>query len=159
MGLMGKEGFPPNIYTYNAIIDNLCKKGSFDETYRLLHKGSVHGLQADGVTYTIFMSVHYRQADTNRALVFFNKMPDIHAYTTLISALCRQKQMKESERLFEEAVSLGLIPTKKTYTSMICGYCRYGITSLAVKLFQRMSNHGCFPDNITYGALISGLCK
>ncbi|KAL9818153.1 Pentatricopeptide repeat-containing protein [Arabidopsis thaliana] len=77
----------------------------------------------------------------------------------LIAAFCRQKKMKESERLFQLVVSLGLIPTKETYTSMISCYCKEGDIDLALKYFHNMKRHGCVPDSFTYGSLISGLCK
>ncbi|KAK1322560.1 Pentatricopeptide repeat-containing protein [Acorus calamus] len=164
---MTGEGLLPNIWTYNAVMDGLCKKGRVHEAYKLLESGVARGLKADLVTYTILMSEHCKRDDMKRAMDLFDKMaestdsqPDIHTYTTLIAALCKKRRTADGERLFERALSIGLVPTKQTFTALISGHCRDGNASSALKVFERMtSEHGCAPDSVTYGALISGLCK
>jgi len=47
MNVMNNEGSAPNICTYNAVIDGLCKKGRVHEAFKLLKKGFRRGLQAD----------------------------------------------------------------------------------------------------------------
>ena len=67
MNVMNNEGSTPNICTYNAVIDGLCKKGRVHEAFKLLKKGFLRGLQADKVTYTILISEHCKQAGRYKA--------------------------------------------------------------------------------------------
>jgi pentatricopeptide repeat protein len=85
--------------------------------------------------------------------------PDIETYTTLIATYCQQRQMEESQKLFDKCLATELVPTTQTYTSMIAGYCKVGKSTSALRVFERMVQNGCLADSITYGALISGLCK
>ncbi|XP_047308859.1 pentatricopeptide repeat-containing protein At4g19890 [Impatiens glandulifera] len=157
---MKTVGLVPNIYTYNSIADGLLKKGRMLEAYGLLNRAFEDGVQADIITYNILASQNPMHGDS-----YFGKIikagvkPDIHFYTTLTTAFCRQKRMNDSHRIFNDAIRIGLVPTEKTYTSIITGYCRNGDIEKALEFLNRMSDFGCIPDSFTYGSLISGLCK
>ncbi|CAI9112849.1 OLC1v1013346C1 [Oldenlandia corymbosa var. corymbosa] len=151
---MCKRGVSPNSCSFESMVVGYCRLKRVMEADRWLVAMLERGYLVDNATYL------------RQALAFLTKMvksaimPDVHVYTTLISAFCKENRMCESEKLFDDAfVKLGLVPTKQTYTSMISGYFKANNTSMALKLFQRMGEHGCAPDSFTYGAMISGLCK
>ena len=47
MDVMGKEGFAPNVFTCNSLVNGLCKKQRFWEAYELLKKGVENGLHSN----------------------------------------------------------------------------------------------------------------
>ncbi|KAL0534591.1 hypothetical protein IC582_028882 [Cucumis melo] len=160
---MKEQGLVPNTNTYTTLIDGHCKAGNFSKAYELMELMSNEGFFPNICTYNAIVDGLCKRGRAEEAFELLSKgfqnqiEADGVTYTILISE--QQRMMKDSEKLFDEVVKLGLAPTKETYTSMICGYCREKNISLAVKFFQKMSDQGCVPDSISYGALISGLCK
>ncbi|XP_077234945.1 pentatricopeptide repeat (PPR) superfamily protein [Tasmannia lanceolata] len=114
----------------------------------------------------------------NEALAAFYRMkqfhckPNVVAYNTIISALCRVGFFKKARFLLDQMEIPGFRcpPDTFTYTILIGFYCKYSLQTGCRKAIRRRvweANHlfrimifkGFVPDVVTYNCLIDGLCK
>ena len=87
-------GALPNIFTYNSVLDALCKEGKTTEALNLVDEMFRRG-----------------------------EKPDVVTYNSLIKGLCRTRQWKEATRLFDEMVCHGILPnfiTLKILSGALC---------------------------------------
>uniref|UniRef100_A0A803NTU5 Pentatricopeptide repeat-containing protein n=1 Tax=Cannabis sativa TaxID=3483 RepID=A0A803NTU5_CANSA len=129
-------------------------------------------------TVTCLIKVLGEEGLVNEALAAFYRMkqfhckPDVYAYNTIISALCRVGNFKKARALLEQMGLPGFRcpPDTFTYTILISSYCRYSLQTGSKKAIRRRlweANHlfrimlfkGFVPDVVTYNALINGCCK
>ncbi|RZC68542.1 hypothetical protein C5167_031815 [Papaver somniferum] len=95
---MSKWNCKPNVVSYSAIIDSLCKGGLVDEAL------------------VVFSEMH-------RDL---SVVPNVVVYTSLINGLCNSGRLIEVKRLFDDMVSRRISADVKTYNCMIHGHCLHG---------------------------------
>ncbi|XP_019159125.1 PREDICTED: pentatricopeptide repeat-containing protein At1g77405 [Ipomoea nil] len=129
-------------------------------------------------TITCLIKVLGEEGLANEALFTFYRMkqfhcrPDVHAYNTVIYALCRVGNFKKAKFLLEQMELPGFRcpPDAFTYTVLISSFCRYAMQTGCRKAIRRRmweANHffrlmlfkGFVPDVVTYNSLINGCCK
>ncbi|KAM0944050.1 putative tetratricopeptide-like helical domain superfamily [Dioscorea sansibarensis] len=129
-------------------------------------------------TVTSIIKVLGDEGLAKEALAAFYRMkqlhckPDVIAYNTVISALCRIGDFKNARSLLEQMELPGARcpPDTYTYTILIGYYCRRSMETGCRKairrriweanhMFRRMLFKGFVPDVVTYNCLINGLCK
>lgn len=129
-------------------------------------------------TITCLMKVLGEEGFVKEATAAFYRMkqfhckPDVHAYNTILLALCRVGNFKKARFLLEQMELPGFRcpPDTYTYTIMIGSYCKYSMQTGCRKairrrmweanhLFRHMLFKGFVPDVVTYNCLIDGCCK
>ncbi|KAI9113682.1 hypothetical protein K1719_014933 [Acacia pycnantha] len=120
----------PDVYTFNILLDVLCKQGSFVEVQELF----------DGMV--------------NRGLV-----PDIQNYNVLINGYCNIDKINEAMSLLKEMRHKNLVPSIVTYNSLVRGLCKLGRMSDAQELLVEMHDRGQPADVVTYNILLDTFCK
>lgn len=129
-------------------------------------------------TVTCLIKVLGEEGLVNHALTLFSQMrrfyckPDVHAYNTILFALCRVGNFKRARLLLQQMELPGFrCPADTfTYTILISSYCKYSLQTRCKKaimkrmweanhLFRIMLFKGFVPDTVTYNSLIDGCCK
>uniref|UniRef100_A0A7N0TBR7 Pentatricopeptide repeat-containing protein n=1 Tax=Kalanchoe fedtschenkoi TaxID=63787 RepID=A0A7N0TBR7_KALFE len=129
-------------------------------------------------TITCLIKVLGEEGLVNEALNLFYRMnkyhckPDVYAYNTMITALCRVGNFKKARFLLQQMELPGFMcpPDTFTYTILISSYCKHGMQTGCKKairrrlweanhMFRLMRFNGFVPDVVTYNALIDGCCK
>ncbi|KAI5598981.1 hypothetical protein BDE02_02G167600 [Populus trichocarpa] len=115
-----KKGCPPDIATYNLVIQGLGKMGRADLASSVLDK-----LMKQGGYLDIVM------------------------YNTLIDALGKAGRIDEANNLFEQMKISGLNPDVVTYNIMIEVHSKTGRLKDAYKFLKMMLDAGCLPNHVT----------
>ncbi|OMO73608.1 RNA polymerase sigma-70 [Corchorus olitorius] len=88
--------------------------------------------------------------------------PDVFTYNiiaTLIDIHCKEGNLVEAKRPFQQMEGGGLRPNNITYNAPIDGYTKKGEMKVAYKLRDEMEAKGIFPDVYTYTSLVHGIAS
>ncbi|KAI3767148.1 hypothetical protein L2E82_17235 [Cichorium intybus] len=132
----------PDVYSYNTIINTLCKVNNFKMAKFLFEQMELPG---------------------------FRCPPDTFTYTILISSYCKlslqtackkaiRRRMWEANHLFRIMLFKGFKPDVVTYNCLIDGCCKTYRIERALELFNDMEKHGCLPNRVTYNSFIRYYC-
>ncbi|XP_039172728.1 pentatricopeptide repeat-containing protein At3g22470, mitochondrial-like [Eucalyptus grandis] len=137
-------------FTYNIVIDSLCKEGFITEALRL------------------------HESQWKDASVLLEKMmkaaikPNAVTYTSVIQGVCDSGQLKEAQRLLSHMVQSRTMPNVRTFTILVDAHCKEGIfeeaeamqqIDKAMILLRKMEDSKFVPDIVTYNILIHGMCN
>lgn len=165
-GLCTEEGFVPDRFTFNALIDGLCKDGQVHNAFTLLDDMQRGGCVPDAAVYNTLIDGLRKASRAEEAGKLLQEMqslgfePDVVTYNTLIDELCKGGRTEDASKLFEEISGKGCADTV-TYNTLLHGLCRVGRVNEAYKLFQEMngkdsSGTNVDPDFVTYAILLNG---
>ncbi|KAJ0966294.1 hypothetical protein J5N97_027432 [Dioscorea zingiberensis] len=168
-------GFIHNESTCRAMSRVLARANSLQNLWRFLRSNET---LVSTATVTSIIKVLGDEGLAREALAAFYRMkqlhckPDVVAYNTVISALCRVGDFKNARSLLEQMELPGARcpPDTCTYTILIGYYCERSMETGCRKairrriweanhMFRRMLFRGFVPDVVTYNCLINGLCK
>ncbi|XP_044510672.1 pentatricopeptide repeat-containing protein At1g62930, chloroplastic-like [Mangifera indica] len=85
--------------------------------------------------------------------------PTVVTYSTLLSGLFMNGNVKHAKKLFGEMQLSNVLPNLITYHILVDGYCKNGCVLEAVELFYTLINRNIQPNITTFNCLINGLCK
>ncbi|KAJ4876878.1 Pentatricopeptide repeat-containing protein [Raphanus sativus] len=122
---------PPDMFTYNYLLKQLCKYESLTLVYEFRDKMKES----------------------------FNVKPDLVSYTIMIDHVCNSKNLREAMKLVSDLGADGFKLDCFVYNTIMKGFCTLSKGSEAVGVFKRMKEDGVEPDRITYNTLIFGLSK
>ncbi|CAH1445567.1 unnamed protein product [Lactuca virosa] len=131
---MGRNGFPPDLHTFNI----------------LLHIYGRANKPAEAVVHLSMM----KEAGIE---------PNVLHFTNLIDALSRAGNMdawgqfEKAEEMFSDMFDNGKIPNVYTYNTMIRGLCMAGKFEYACLMLKEMESRGCNPNFLVYKTLVSFL--
>nr|XP_011462602.1 PREDICTED: pentatricopeptide repeat-containing protein At1g06710, mitochondrial isoform X1 [Fragaria vesca subsp. vesca] len=155
----------PNVHTYGALVDGLCKANKVKEAGELLDAMFVEGCEPNHIVYDALIDGFCKSGKLDEAQKVFAKMsehgysPNVYTYSSLIDRLFKDKRLdlvlKVLSKMLEESCS----PNVVIYTEMVDGLCKVGKTDEAYKLMLMMEEKGCNPNVVTYTAMIDGLGK
>ncbi|GLT57818.1 hypothetical protein SLA2020_307640 [Shorea laevis] len=144
---------------------HLMEEGKYSESlsFPKYMFGEGHGDKPDTVTCTRWIEKLINLGDIEEAVRLMEMLekygePDIFAYITLISGLCRVNRMDLADKAFEEMISRGLAPEAVLCTRMIQGFFNSKNIQKAVRIMEILEEHG-EPDVFAYNVLIGELCK
>ncbi|XP_044510125.1 putative pentatricopeptide repeat-containing protein At1g09680 [Mangifera indica] len=127
---MQLSNLPPDLFTYNILIDGYCKNGCVLEAVELFH-----------------------------TLINRNIQPDITTFNCLINGLCKTGRLNIAWEMFNRLHSNGFVPDVITYTIIMHGFCKEGKLEIASKCFSDMEQNGVAPDLLTFNTLMSGFLQ
>ncbi|KAI9185490.1 hypothetical protein LWI28_007842 [Acer negundo] len=101
------DGGFPSLNSLNVFLECLVNCNRFDKTLELFEDIVVSGFRADKFTY-------------GKAVQAAVKMGDLRGQ----DSLCKEKKMRDAEKLFDEMCKRNMFPTRVTYNTLIDGYCK-----------------------------------
>ncbi|WOL18853.1 pentatricopeptide repeat-containing protein [Canna indica] len=165
---MRKVGVPPNSYTFNILINALCRGGDGSGDIRavdFLDEMESEGFDPDVVTYNTLIDGYCRRGKLDEAFHLFKIMyrrrvePDLISYTTLMNGLCKDGKIVKARQLFDTMLHRGLCPDNYCYNVLLSGYCREGNLKELRLLVQEMISNGFLPDNFACGRMVEAHVK
>ncbi|XP_026451012.1 pentatricopeptide repeat-containing protein At1g62910-like [Papaver somniferum] len=124
---MVKWNCRPDVVSYSAIIDTLCKGGLVDQALVLfseMHRDS------NAVPINILIDAHCKDEGKRvfEGMVSRGISADITTYTTLIHGHCLHGQWEEARRYFDEMMDRGILLNIVTFSILIDAHCKDGMT-------------------------------
>ncbi|KAL6650939.1 hypothetical protein ACP70R_009864 [Stipagrostis hirtigluma subsp. patula] len=161
----GTDTISPNVVTYGALIDGLCKAHKVGDAHELLDAMSSAGCEPNHIIYDALIDGFCKVGKIDNAQEVFRRMtkcgylPSVHTYTSLIDGMFKDRRLDLAIEVFSQMLKGSCTPNVVTYTAMIDGLSRIGESEKALKLLSMMESKGCSPNVVTYTALIDGLGK
>jgi pentatricopeptide repeat protein len=155
----------PNVVTYGALVDGLCKAHKVTMAHDLLNAMSSAGCEPNHMVYDALIAGFCKADKLENAHDIFVTMtqrgylPNVYTYSTLIDKLFKDRRLDLALKVLAKMLEGSCTPNVVTYTEMIDGMCKVGKDEEALKLFSMMQQKGCNPNVYAYTALIDGLCK
>ncbi|XP_047162215.1 pentatricopeptide repeat-containing protein At1g06710, mitochondrial [Vigna umbellata] len=155
----------PNIITYGALVDGLCKANRVKEARELLDTMSINGCEPNQIVYDALIDGFCKTGELESAREVFVKMsergysPNLYTYSSLINGLFKEKRLDLVLKVLSKMLENSCTPNVVIYTEMIDGLCKVGKADEAYKLILKMEEVGCYPNVVTYTAMIDGLGK
>ncbi|KAJ7979068.1 Pentatricopeptide repeat-containing protein [Quillaja saponaria] len=155
----------PNIFTYGALMDGLCKAHRIKDAHNLLDAMLDKGCEPNHIVYDALIDGFCKAGKLENAQEVFAKMsehgysPNVYTYSSLIDRLFKDKRMDLALKVLSKMLENSCAPNVVIYTEMIDGLCKVGKTDEAYKLMIMMEEKGCNPNVVTYTAMIDGFGK
>lgn len=155
----------PDIFTYQEVINGLCKRNMKHEGFRIFNDLKDRGYSPDRVMYSTMIHGLCKMKWLGDARKLWFEMiqkgiiPNEYTYNALIYGYFKIGNLAEAERLFTEMCEIGYGETTVSYNTMIKGLCLNGKVEAAYDLFKQMAERNVACDVITFNSLIQGFCK
>lgn len=155
----------PNVFTYGALIDGLCKAHKVEEAHNLLKSMSAEGAEPNHIVYDALIDGLCKAGRLDEAQMVFAQMsergysPNVYTYGSLIDRMFKDKRLDLALKVLSKMLENSCAPNVVIYTEMIDGLSKVGKTDEAYKLMLMMEEKGCYPNVITYTAMIDGFGK
>ncbi|KAK6145777.1 hypothetical protein DH2020_019646 [Rehmannia glutinosa] len=155
----------PNVITYGALVDGLCKVHRVREARNLLDAMKTEGCEPNHIVYDALIDGFCKVGKLDEAQEIFAKMsecgyiPNVYTYSSLIDRLFKDKCLDLALKVLAKMLEYSCPPNVVIYTEMVDGLCKVGKTSEAYKLMLMMEEKGCNPNVVTYTAMIDGFGK
>lgn len=160
-----EENREPNVFTYGALVDGLCKAHKVKEAHELLDKMSEENCEPNHVVYDALVDGFCKMGNFDEAQKIFAKMiergynPNVYTYGSLINRLFKDKRLDLVLKVLSRMLDNSCSPNVVIYTELVDGLCKVGKTDEAYKLMMMMAEKGCSPNVVTYTAMIDGFGK
>lgn len=122
---------PPNIFTYNSLLDGLCKNHNLERAIALFKKVKEKEILSDVYSDTLIV----------------------------IDELCTGGRLKYAQEIFQYLLVKGYHIDVWTYIVMINGLCKEGLFDEALALLSKMEHAGCIPNVVAYEIIIRALLQ
>ncbi|CAD6225229.1 unnamed protein product [Miscanthus lutarioriparius] len=164
---MIERGVQPDVPTYNALIDALCRGGDValaQEQLKDMQRS--RGLAPDAATYGPFLHSACASKDARAALRVLDRMrarsltPNVFTYNAVIRLLCELGEVDEAYNILMAAY--GEKPDVWSYNTLLNTHCKLKEEGLIGQLRFGMGwkNVVSTPGAATYAVMIHGLsCK
>ncbi|KAL5556581.1 hypothetical protein UlMin_038817 [Ulmus minor] len=145
-GMLGDDCLP-NSYTYNVLIDGLCREKRVQEASFLVETMLRKGVKPIILTYTVLI----------KEMLKGGNQPNVFMYTTFIYAYCSIGNLEKVEDFMAMMNKEGVFPDSLTYTLLVNAYGCLGLKHHAFDVLKHMMDASCEPSHYTYAFLIKHL--
>ncbi|GMJ05758.1 hypothetical protein like AT1G74580 [Hibiscus trionum] len=165
MNEMLGNGCSPNIWTYNIVINGLCKMGCVSDANNLLNDAITKGYLPDIFTFNTLVDGYCKQLKVENAVEILNQMwnygviPDVITYNSVLNGLCKTSKSEDVMETFKTMMEKGCIPNIITYNILIESLCKARKVNEAMNLLEEIEIKGLSPDTVSFGTLIHGFCS
>ncbi|XP_028793090.1 putative pentatricopeptide repeat-containing protein At3g15200 [Neltuma alba] len=158
--------FPPDIKTWNVILNGWCVLGNVYEAKRFWKDIMASRCKPDLFTYGTFIKALTQKGKLGTALKLFRGMwdkgmvePDVVICNCIIDALCFKKRIPEALEVFQDMNKRGCLTNVATYNCLIKYMCKIGrqekVDELVNEMLQRKGS--CMPNAVTYSYLLTSV--
>ncbi|KAK8953275.1 Pentatricopeptide repeat-containing protein [Platanthera guangdongensis] len=158
-----QRGYSPTVGAYHSILSSLAKIRQYELVWELV--GRMRRDQVLNIeTFSIIIRKYARSQKVDEALYTFNAIgrfgltPNLAAFNGLLSALCKSKNVRKAQEVFDE-MRHHFNPDVKTYSILLEGWGREPNLPKMWEVFDEMSEIGLEADVVTYGIVVDSLCK
>ncbi|KAL2652435.1 hypothetical protein R1flu_020563 [Riccia fluitans] len=155
---MKEFGFPPDVGTYNCLMDLLIKAGEDEKAWSYYQRLLDSGLEPDRITHNILYGSFVKNGRVEEACSLTKARLPVSRYNSLIHYLGRASKLEDAMKVFNNMQDKGR-PDNFTYSSLITFFGKSGRVDAARELFQEMKRSGCCPDVVVYSAIMSAFRK
>ncbi|MED6166893.1 hypothetical protein PIB30_113787, partial [Stylosanthes scabra] len=117
----------PNVITYGALVDGLCKASRVKQARELLDTMFAHGCE-----------------------------PNQTVYDALIDGFCKAGKLEDAQEVFAKMMERGYSPNLYTYSSLIDCLFKDKRLDLVLKVLSRMLENSIAPNVVIYTEMIDG---
>ncbi|CAO2837119.1 unnamed protein product [Amaranthus hypochondriacus] len=155
----------PNVFTYGALVDGLCKAHKVREAHNLLDAMFADSCEPNHIVYDALIDGFCKMGELDKAQEVFSKMskrgysPTIYTYASFIDKMFKDKRLDLALKVLSKMMEDNCAPNIVIYTEMIDGLCKSQKTDEAYKLMLMMEEKHCHPNVVTYTAMIDGFGK
>ncbi|KAJ6390368.1 hypothetical protein OIU77_024559 [Salix suchowensis] len=135
---MVNRGIVQDIFTYNTLLDAVCKGGQLDMAFEIMFEEAM---------------------DVCREMENSGIRKDVVTYNALLGGYGKQYKYDVVRRVFEEMKARHVSPNLLTYSTLIDVYSKGGLYREAMDVFREFKKAGLKADVVLYSALIDALCK
>lgn len=159
---------PPNIVTFNTMMDHLCTKGSTHNAFTLLTVMQAAGIEPDSFTASLLIKGIRNSGDDKLALAeqfraeLFTRFVhcDCIVYNSLLDLYVSLGQTSTANAIYEEMCRHEMPkPDCATFNTLIKGCCRDRDLPKAMSRVSDMRAAGVAPNVVTYNTLMSLAAK
>ncbi|WZZ85975.1 hypothetical protein YC2023_114554 [Brassica napus] len=150
-------GVPPNIWTYNILLDGFCDNGKLEKALVIFKDMQNSEMELGIITYTIVIEGMCRASKVEDAWELFCSLnlkgvkPDVRTYTIMISGFCVKRLKQEAVALFRKMKEDGPLPNDHTYNVLIRAHLRDGDKAASAELIKGMRSFGFSAEASTFG--------
>ncbi|KAL4296612.1 hypothetical protein GQ457_12G010460 [Hibiscus cannabinus] len=148
---LSEKGLVPNAHVYGALINGLCKTGQMEAAQLLLN--DIKGMMDDALRLVAAMEKKGFEPDVFTYNIMASEMIN---FTTLIDIHCKEGNIVEAKKLFQQMLTRGKSPNIVTYNALIDGHSKKGELKDTYKLRDEMEAKGITPHVYTYASLVHG---
>ncbi|CAI0458199.1 unnamed protein product [Linum tenue] len=148
-------GISPSVFTYNIMIDHVCKEGDIEAAKSLFEEMKHKGVMPDVVTYNSLIDGYGKLGFLENSVGLFEEMkqascePDAVTYNALINCFCKFDRIARAFQFFSEMKHNGVRPSVITYSTLVDALCKEGMMQQAIKFFIDMKRLGYSPNEYT----------
>lgn len=155
---------------YAQMLDVLVTNNCLEDAVKLFkemkvtHKNTLES-QGFAVAYAMIIRGFAQRKNCAQALQCYEEMKSNGTkasqvvLNTLIDACSRVGDMDAASRLFQDMMTMDVVPDLITYSTLIKGYCLANELDQALQLFTLMQKKGIKPDAIVFNSLLDGCAK
>ncbi|KAK8549282.1 hypothetical protein V6N13_008959 [Hibiscus sabdariffa] len=136
----------PNVFTYGALVDGLCKAHKVKEAHDLLEAMSVVSCKPNHIVYDALIDGFCKAGKLDEAQEVFSKMSE-------------HGKIDKSFELFKQMGSKGVAPNFITYSVLISHCCIVGLLDKAYELLEEMKQTYWPRHMPSYCKVIEGFNK
>ncbi|KAL9239972.1 hypothetical protein vseg_014241 [Gypsophila vaccaria] len=155
----------PNVFTYGALVDGLCKAQKVQDADNLLDVMFTDGCEPNHIVYDALIDGFCKTGELDKAQNVYAKMsergysPTEYTYGAMIDRAFKDGRLHLALTILSKMLENNCAPNVVVYTEMVDGLCKSKKTDEAYKLLLMMDEKGCPPNVVTYTALIDGFGK
>lgn len=110
-----------------SLMEHYCSSGQIDKAIALHSKMEKLKGSLDVSTYNVLLDGLFKNGRLDEAVRIFDYMKELDVvnslcFATMISGLCRIKELRKAMKLHDEMLKMGLKPDEATYKRLISGF-------------------------------------
>ncbi|XP_039123057.1 pentatricopeptide repeat-containing protein At2g13600-like [Dioscorea cayenensis subsp. rotundata] len=157
LSLMRKEGFEPNIYTWNGIVAGLMDNGENEFALKMFSEMQTSETKPDVFTVGMILTICSRLISIERGKqshaysIRFGYDSHVHVGAALVDMYAKCGNIRLAKYAFDRISHHNLV----SFNTMLSGYAMHGLGHNGLALFHQMLADGSTPDAITFISVLS----
>ncbi|KAI9091604.1 hypothetical protein K1719_028047 [Acacia pycnantha] len=142
-----QQNYSHSVRAYHTVIESLAKIRQYQIMWDLVNAMKKKEM-LNVETFCIMMRKYARVQKVDEAIYTFNVMekynisPNLAAFNGLLSALCKSKNVRKAQEIFDRFKDQ-FVPDSKTYSILVGGWGKAPNLPKAREIFREMVDMGC----------------
>ncbi|CAG8694582.1 17348_t:CDS:2 [Dentiscutata erythropus] len=155
---MISKGYYPDVWTYNRLIDSVCKSDDLSTAWKIIEDMIRVGVHPDIVTFNILLNRQISRKDWNQAVRILDMIQEagLHPSESTLNTLTRNKLLEKLSS--KEAHEYSAIVLKRmTLFNRLEWFATLGSTTKLIQIYQDMITSGPSKDIHTFEIIMRNL--